>query len=105
MLHISYMVPLTSKLMLAFSNMRVFLYFCRGTRTELVYDTRVNFHVEHVSSILALHEIHLYVLHNCKKHASNTSCAAHQSVFLCAAHKLTAIAYQGRIKAYNEMTR
>ena len=45
------MVPPTSKLTLACSNMSVFLYFCRGTRTELAYDTRVNFHVEHVSYI------------------------------------------------------
>ena len=51
----------------------------------------------------ALHQIHLRVLHNCKKHVSNTLCAVCQSVFLCAAHKLTAIAYQRRIKAYNEM--
>ena len=34
---------------------------------------------------------------------NNTSCAARQSVFLCAAHKLTAIVYQRRIKAYDEM--
>ena len=61
-----------------------------------------------------LHKIHLCVLHDCKKHASNTSCAARESVFLCAArdsvflcaaHKLTAILYQRRIKAYNEMAR
>ena len=51
----------------------------------------------------ALHEIHLRVLHNCKKPASNTSCVARQSVFLCAAHKLTAIAFQRRIKPYDEM--
>ena len=53
----------------------------------------------------ALHEIHLHVLHDCKKHMSNTSCVARESVFLCAAHKLTAIVYQRRIKAYNEMAR
>ena len=45
------MVPLMSKLTLACGNMRVFLYFCRVTQTELACDTRVNFRVEHVSSI------------------------------------------------------
>ena len=34
---------------------------------------------------------------------SNTLCVARESVFLYAAHKLTAILYQKRIKAYNEM--
>ena len=69
-------------------------------------DTRVNFRVEHVSSIsCAAREIHLCVLHDCKKHASNTLCAARESVFLCAAHKLTADLYQRRIKTYNEMAR
>ena len=43
----------------------------------------------------------LCVLHDSKKHASNTSCTVHESVFLCAAHKLTAILCQGRIKVYN----
>ena len=42
----------------------------------------------------AVHEIHLRVPHDCKKHASNTLCAARETVFLCAAHKLTAIVYQ-----------
>ena len=51
----------------------------------------------------AVHEIHLCVLHNCKKHESNISCAAHETIFLCTAHKLTAIVYQRKIKAYNEM--
>ena len=62
---------------------------------SFVYSMQALFH--------ALHEIHLRVLHNYKKHASNTSCAAHESVFLCVAHKLTAILYQRRIKAYDEM--
>ena len=53
---------------------------------------------------LALQEIHLRVLHKCKKHVSNTSCAACKPVFLCDAHKLTAIIYQRRIKAYNEIS-
>ena len=79
------------------------LLFCQVTQSELVYDTRVNFRVEHMSYIHALHEIHLRVLHDCKKHVGNTSCAARESVFLCAAHMLTAIVFQRRIKAYNEM--
>ena len=100
-------VQLISKLTLVCGNMCMFLYFCQVTRTELACDTRVIFRVEHASSIscAALHEIHLRVLHDCKKHASNILCAARESVFLCAAHKLTAILYQRRIKAYNEMVR
>ena len=74
-------------------------YFCPVTQSKLTSDTRVNFCVEHASYL----EIHLHVLHDCKKHASNTSCAACESVFLCVAHKLTAIVYQRNIKAYNEM--
>ena len=45
-------VQLTSKLTLACGNTRVVFYFCRVTRTKLVCDTRVDFRVEHVSSIL-----------------------------------------------------
>ena len=44
-------VLLMSKLILMCGNMRVFLYFCRVTQSELACDTRVNFHVEHASSI------------------------------------------------------
>ena len=44
-------VQLISKLTLVCSSTRVFLYFCRVTRTKLGYDTRVIFHVEHASSI------------------------------------------------------
>ena len=44
-LHITYtitqsMVPFTPKVTLACSNMRVFLYFCQVTRSELVCVTR-----------------------------------------------------------------
>ena len=46
-----HMVPLTSKLTLTCGNTRVFLYFCQVTQTKLSCDTRVNLHVEHVSSI------------------------------------------------------
>ena len=42
------------------------------------------------------------VMHNSKKHTSNTSCAARESVSLCVACKLTAVFCQKRIKAYNE---
>ena len=45
-----HMVLLTSKLILM-CNTHVFLYFCRVTRSELACDTRVNFRVEHASSI------------------------------------------------------
>ena len=44
-------VPLMSKLTLACDNTRVFLYFCRVTWTKLACDSRVNFRVEHASSI------------------------------------------------------
>ena len=82
-------VQLTSKLTLACGNTRVF-YFCQVTQSELACDTRVNFRVEHASSI---------------SYAARdpSSCAACELVFLCAAHKLTAILYQRRIKAYNEV--
>ena len=64
----------------------------------VVYSMQALFH--------SLHEIHLRVLQNyCKNHVSNTLCAARHSVFLCAARKLTTIAYQRRIKAYDEMAR
>ena len=96
-------VQLTSRLTLACEDTHVLFYFCRVTQSELTCDARVDFPVEHASYICAVHEIHLRVLHNCKKHASNTSCAARETVFLCAAHKLTAIVYQRKIKAYNEM--
>ena len=43
-------VQLTSKLTLACGNTRVF-YFCQVTQSELACDKRVNFHVEHASSI------------------------------------------------------
>ena len=46
------MVQLISKLTLACSNTRVFLYICRITRTKLACDMRVIFRVEHASSIL-----------------------------------------------------
>ena len=45
-------VQLISKLTLQCTNMHVFLCFCRVTQTELAYDTRVIFRVEHTSSIL-----------------------------------------------------
>ena len=45
------MVPFMSKLTLACINMRVFLYFCRGTQYKLAFDMRVNFRVEHASSM------------------------------------------------------
>ena len=45
------MVQLTSKLTLAYGNMRVF-YFCQVTQCKFVCDTRVNFRVEHASYIL-----------------------------------------------------
>ena len=44
-------VPLTSKLTLTCGNTHVLLYFCQVTWSELSCDTRVNFHVEHASSI------------------------------------------------------
>ena len=97
------MVQLTSKLTLMCGNTQVFFYFCQTTQSELTCDTRVNFCVEQQAVFCALYKIHLHVLHDCKKNASNISCTAHESVFLCAAHKLTAIIYQRRIKAYNEM--
>ena len=46
---IRYIVLLMSKLTLACGKMRVFLYFCRVTQSELACDTRVNFRVEHAS--------------------------------------------------------
>ena len=45
-------VPLKSKLTLVCGNTRVFLYFCQVTQSELTCDARVNFRVEHASSIL-----------------------------------------------------
>ena len=45
----------------------------------------------------------LHMLHNSKKHVSQTSCSAHESVFLCAAHEIAALLCQITIKAYNEM--
>ena len=84
-------IQLTSKLTLVCSNMHVFFYFCQVTQSELACDTRVNLHVDNASSVSCAAWDHLHVLHDCKKHASNTSCAARKSVFLCAAHKLTAI--------------
>ena len=85
------------------SDMRVF-YICQVTQSKLACDTRVNFRVEHASYISCVaRDPSLCAAQFCKKHASNTLCAARESVFLCAAHKLTAIVYQRRIKAYNEM--
>ena len=78
-------VQLASKLTLACDNMRVFFYFWQVTQSELTCDTRVNFRVEHASYIRALHEIHLLVLHDCKKHASNT-CVLHMSQSSCMLH-------------------
>ena len=65
----------------------MFFNFCRVTQYELVCDTRVNFRVVHMSYILctAQDSYVLHVLHNCKKHVSNTSCASHESVF-CVLH-------------------
>ena len=82
----------------------MFFNFCRVTQSKLACDTRV----ELSCSAHELYFVHcmrsiLLVLHDCKKHASNTVCAARESAFLCAAHKLTAIVYQRKIKAYNEM--
>ena len=82
----------------------MFFNFCQVTQSEFACDVSV----ELSCSARKLYfercmRFILCVLHDCKKHVSNTSCAAHGSVFLCTAHKLTAILYQRRIKAYNEM--
>ena len=82
----------------------MFFNFCQVTQSELACDMRVELmcSVSELYSVCCTRFI-LRMLHDCKKYMSNTLCAARESVFLCAAHKLTAIVYQRRIKAYNEM--
>ena len=80
--------------------MHVFFIFCRVTQSKLMCDTKW---AACESTFVYCMQSILHVLHDSKKHTSNTLCAAHKSVFLCAAHKLTGILCQKRIKPCNEM--
>ena len=90
-------------------NTRVFLNFCQVTSCQ---NSRVTHYVLHTSQFMCCmraifvccRQAILCVLHDSKKHTSQTLCAAHKSVFLCAPHELTDILCQIRINAYNEMT-